>query len=79
MRCHGAALSASKFRGAARQSAATSMAAFLVNCSSSKGDIYVPGTYTKKNIFHFPRDDISRRLLFSMSGVLSRVNRLFHN
>ena len=33
--CHGAALSASKFRrGAARQSAATSMAGFLVNCSS---------------------------------------------
>ena len=35
-RCHGAALSASKFRrGAARQSAATSMARFLVNCSSA--------------------------------------------
>ena len=35
-RCHGAALSASKFRrGAARQSAATSMAEFLVNCSSA--------------------------------------------
>ena len=48
MRRHGAALSASKFRrGAARQSAATSVAAFLVNCSSTKGDIYVPGTYTQ--------------------------------
>ena len=35
-RCHGAALSASKFlRSAARQSAATSMAGFLVNCSSA--------------------------------------------
>ena len=35
-RCHGAALSASKFRrGAAMQSAATSMAGFLVNCSSA--------------------------------------------
>ena len=35
-RCHGAALSASKFRRrAARQSAATSMAGFLVNCSSA--------------------------------------------
>ena len=33
-RCHGAALSASIFRrGAARQSAATSVAGFLVNCS----------------------------------------------
>ena len=35
-RCHGAALSATKCRrGAARQSAATSMARFLVNCSSA--------------------------------------------
>ena len=35
-RCHGAALSASKFgRGAAMQSAATSMAGFLVNCTSA--------------------------------------------
>ena len=34
--CHGAALSASKFRqGAARQSAATSIGGFLVNCSSA--------------------------------------------
>ena len=35
-RCHGAVLSASKFRrGAARQSAATSMAGFVVNCRSA--------------------------------------------
>ena len=67
-RCHGAALSASKFRrGSARHSAATSIAAFLVNCSSTKGDIYVPGTYTEF-LFHFPFDDIYRRLLFFTVG-----------
>ena len=39
-RCHGATLSASKFRrGAARQSTATSMAGFLVNCSSAAVEV----------------------------------------
>ena len=39
--------------------------------ATTKGDIYVPGTYTKF-LFHFPFDEIYRRLLFSLSGVLFR-------
>ena len=37
---------------------------WLHTCSATiKGDIYVPGTYTKF-LFHFPLDEIYRRLLF---------------
>ena len=69
-RCHGAALSASKFRrGAARQSAATSMAGFLVNCSSTKRDIrtwYVYQNFTFRTELH-PYSSTS------MEWVLRRV------
>ena len=37
--------------------------------ATTKGDIYVPGTYTKFSS-SFPFDEIYRRLLFSLSGVL---------
>ena len=35
--------------------------------ATAKGDVYVPGTYTKF-IFHFPFDEIYRRLLFLTLG-----------
>ena len=37
--------------------------------ATTKGDLYVPGTYTKFSS-SFPFDEIYRRLLFSLSGVL---------
>ena len=37
----------------------------------TKGDIYVPGTYTYQHfLFDFPFDEVYVRLLFSLSGVL---------
>ena len=58
---------------AARQSAATSMAGFLVNCSSTKGDIYVPGTAVRIPKFYVPDRVIFRYPYSSTSIFLRRV------
>ena len=74
-RCHGAAQSASKFRrGTARQSAAKSMAGFLVNCSSAAVELDKSSTwYVYQNfLFHFPFDEIYRHLfLFTLGRSVS--------
>ena len=45
----------------------------------TKGDIYVPGTYTNIFFLIFPFDEIYRHMLFFHSrAFFFRVNRLFH-
>ena len=45
----------------------------------TKGDIYVPGTYTNILFLFFRLMRYTYVFFFSLSGVLFRVNRLFHN